>query len=112
MKTIKILLLVTVFSFGQLITANTTPNSEPATTISGEIEKLLENPSFDVDQDLTATVKLVINDNNEMVVLSVNSENSELDGFIKSRLNYTKLSSQLSSGKKTYLVPVTIKQEG
>lgn len=113
MKTMKILLLAVVFTFSSVLTASTEPiKADPNTTISNEIGKLLKNPKFTVDQDLTAEVKVTINDNNEIVVLSVNSETPALEGFIKNRLNYNKLSENLTTGQKTFIVPVRITQEG
>jgi len=111
MKNLKILLLALVFVSSNLLSASTEPTKvEPTTTISLEIGKLLKNPSFLVDKDLAAEVKVTVNDNNELVVLSVASDHPELDAFIKSRLNYNKLSVKLS-GKKTFVVPVIVTQE-
>lgn len=113
MKTLKILLLAVAFTFSSVLTASTEPTiADPNTTISSEVEKLLKNPSFSVDHDITAEVKLVINDDNELVVLSVDSETTQLESYIKSRLNYNKLSVKLNTGQKTFLVPVRITKEG
>jgi len=111
MKNLKILLLTVAFTFSSVLSASTEPTKvEPTTTISSEIGELLKNPSFLVDKDLAAEVKVTVNDHNELVVLSVNSDHPELDAYIKSRLNYSKISTK-SSSKKTFIVPVVITQE-
>jgi hypothetical protein len=114
MKTVKILMLAIAFTFTGLVSANNDPNptvAEVTNSISSEIGKLLKNPKFLVDKDITAQVKVVINEDNELVVLSVVSENEELEGYIKGRLNYQELSVKLETGQKTYVVPVRLTQE-
>ena len=61
-----------------------------------EITKLLNNySSFSVlDQEVVVKVRIAINENNEMVVLSTNSTNEDLNSYIKSTLNYKKLSAE------------------
>ena len=77
MKTIKSILLVAAVAFSSVLSANTNPNaSNPAAAaesnvITQEVGKLLQNPYFNVDEEITANVTLTINKNNEIVVLSV-----------------------------------------
>ena len=111
MKTIKTLLLIVAITFSTVLSASTTPENNEPTTMTEEIGKLLKDPSFTIDQDITATVTITFNDANEIVVLSVDSENSEVKSFIKNRLNYTKLSTDLVTNNNTYTVPVRITQE-
>jgi len=114
-NTIKVLMLAVAFTFSNVLAASTEPattTAEFATEISTEIGKLLKNPGFLVDQDMVAKVKVVINEDNELVVLSVNSESTELEGFIKGRLNYKELSIKLTTGQKTFVVPVRLTKEG
>jgi len=112
-NTIKVLMLAVAFTFSSVLIASTEPVptvAESTNTICTEIGKLLKNPNFLVDQDMTARVKVVINEDNELVVLSVDSESAELEGFIKGRLNYHVLSVNLTAGQKTYVVPVRLTQ--
>ena len=117
MKTIKSMLLVAAIAFSSVLAANTNPNdAEPATTtesnvITQEVGKLLKNPSFLVDDDITANVTLTINKNNEIVVLSVDSEDESLEDYIKARLNYNELPSTVKSGEITFIVPVRLQAE-
>ncbi|KDN56114.1 hypothetical protein [Flavobacterium seoulense] len=53
-----------------------------------------------LDQDVLVKVKIAINENHEIVVLSTNAENEDLNYYIKNTLNYQKLSAQeLETGK-------------
>lgn len=67
-----------------------------------EIAKLLNNYStFSVlDQEVVVKVRIAINENNEMVVLSTNSANEDLNSYIKSTLNYKKLSAEELGDRK------------
>jgi len=108
MKTIKILLLVVAVAFTSVLSASNNPKSEKSISISKEIGKLLKNPDFIVENDVLATVKVLFNDNNEIVVLSVDCEKKGICSYIKSRLNYKQLSKDVNNKKRYYVVPVRI----
>ncbi|MBT8272198.1 MAG: hypothetical protein KJO77_00220 [Bacteroidia bacterium] len=117
MKTIKSLLLVVAIAFSSVLTANTDPNeatpssNAESNVITQQVEKLLKNPSFLVDHDMIAKVTLTINKNNEIVVLSVDSEDKTVENYIKSRLNYNELPVAFISSEKTFMVPVKLETE-
>ncbi|MBT8265830.1 MAG: hypothetical protein KJP20_04740 [Bacteroidia bacterium] len=112
MKTFKSIVLVAAIAFSTVLTANTNSTAEAdPTVITTEVGKLLKNPSFLVDQDITANVTLTINKNNEIVVLSVDSEDSSVEDYIKARLNYNALPSSLQERGKTFIVPVRLHTE-
>ncbi len=109
MKSIKILLVAVLIAFSNTVSANEkTPGDDKVkvSVLSKEIQKLLANPNFPVEQNFFVKVKLTVNNNNEIVVLSVDTEGDieTISTFIKSRLNYKKLISKTK--KKVYIVPV------
>ena len=109
-KKIKTILLAVVIATSSVLSASTEPVKEAVKTIiTEEVSNLLKNPTFEVTKELLADVRLTINKNNEMVVLSVDSESEQVVNYIKSRLNYNKLSEKVA--EKTYVVPVIIKPE-
>ncbi len=110
MKTIKALLLVVVLTFNSVLFASTTSEDLKADSavITTEIGKLLKNPSFLVEKEIVAQVTLTLNKNNEIVVLSVDSENTRIESFIKSRLNYNELPSVVNAVDKIFIVPVRV----
>ena len=65
---------------------------------------------MDLDYDASATIMLTVNMDNEIVVLSVDSNNKDVASFIKSRLNYQKLDGEFDSKLKAYKVPIKILQ--
>jgi hypothetical protein len=108
MKTIKTLLLVVAIAFSSALYANDKPTKDTSNAISQEIGQLLQNPGFVVEDDILVNVKVFFNDDNEIVVLTVNSESEGIDSYIKSRLNYKELSNKVNNKNRYYIVPVRI----
>ena len=91
------------------VSANT--NAEPVNPtkkLSVQIHEMLERNSFDVSEDLTANVQFTINKEGEIVVLSVDTADDALEGFVKGRLNYQKVELNNFKEGRTYTVPVRI----
>ena len=109
MKTTKMLLLVLAIAFSSVLSASTTPtiDAEPK-TMGEEIGNLLKNPNFVIEQDVIALVTITINKDDEIVVLSVDSDSKSLKSFIKSRLNYIKVSEGVKTHHGTYVVPIRL----
>jgi len=110
MRTFKTLLLVAVITFSCALTANATEKPLEA-TITNEIGELLNNPQFTVEHDVQAFVRIVFNQDNEIVVLSVDSDNKMVNSFIKNRLNYKKFADKVADKDMTYIIPVRITPE-
>ena len=113
MRNLKTLLLVATLAFSSVLSASTNDEAKEAQSsmITTEIGKLLKNPSFDVENEITASVTITLNKNNEMVVLSVDSKDGYFDNYIKNRLNYQELPVTLTTGTKTFKVPVRVTPE-
>ena len=86
------------------------PSTDPETKICAQIGDLLDDNRFELreDGDLTASVRFTVNDEHEIVVLSVDTENERLEGFVKARLNYHKVADQNLKEGKIYQVPIRI----
>jgi uncharacterized protein YpmB len=109
MKTIKSILVAFVLVCMTSMSAANNPsdNKKAIQQASEEIAEMLKSPSFEVTEKLTTQVSLFVNNENELVVLSVNTDNKELENYVKARLNYQKLSYGLEQGKE-YKLPLTI----
>ncbi|HEA30823.1 MAG TPA: hypothetical protein ENH91_12670 [Leeuwenhoekiella sp.] len=77
-------------------------------SISAEITQLLEKNSMELDAATTFQVIFVVNKAKEIVITDVDTDNLEIEQFIKSRLNYRKLKAATKCGQR-YFLPVTIK---
>ena len=108
MISIKMLLLVVMITFSSVLSASTAPKNAPKSTIHSDIAKRLEKPTFILEKDVLTNVTIVINKNNEIVVLSVDTENEEIIDYIKSRLNYTKVSESTYNKNIKYIVPIRL----
>ena len=81
--------------------------NDPSTVAVKEISSLLKNPQFYLLEDSLVVVKFIVNSDHELVVLSTDTKNSEIENFIKSRMNYKKISCDLKVGV-IYTQPVQL----
>lgn len=103
-----VLVAAAMFAVGS-VSANNNPTSSTAKSeLASQIHKMLKSNSFNVSDDLTADVRFMINGDGEIVVISVETANEELEGFVKGRLNYRKVKTDGAVTGKTYIVPVRI----
>lgn len=91
------------------ILANDSVKTEPTKKLSTQIGELLEdNYLTDNQVNLTAQVRFTLNNEGEIVVLSVDTENKILASFVKYKLNYQKVEVNDSEEGKMYTVPIRI----
>ncbi|OQD42056.1 hypothetical protein [Croceivirga radicis] len=90
------------------LSANTTEPISLAKQLSNEIHQMLDLNNFNIENDLTANVKFTINQDGEIVVLSVDTTDDSLERFVKSRLNYQKVKAEDVKEGRYYTVPVRI----
>ncbi len=110
MRKLNVLLLAAAFAVSSIASAGTNPK-KTENVLAKEIKTLLKKPSFKIKKELTAYVTLTLNDANEFVVISVDSNSEELENFIKHRLNYKKVGAQLYGDTKFFKVPVRLVKE-
>lgn len=108
MKKVKALLLVIVVTFSSVIYASADKEPSNLKLMVNEISNYLQKPEFTLKQEALAHVKIILNDNREMVVLSVVSKSYELENFIKERLNYVKLKTKIKSSSRLFTIPIRI----
>ncbi len=109
MKSIKTVLTVIMVAFCTLIANAKDGNpidDKEGMVVSNTVQKLLKEPSFVLERDFSITVKLVVDDKNEINVLSVATDfNKEIvEKYIRRRLDHKKLNASI--GSRTYVVPV------
>ncbi|MEJ2162858.1 MAG: hypothetical protein P8X60_05935 [Robiginitalea sp.] len=80
--------------------------------ITSQIEDLLkERNGFMLGgvDEMSALVHFMLNNEKEIVVLSVQTHESRLESFVKARLNYEKAEDQDLQEGKVYRVPIRIR---
>ncbi len=107
MKTFKSITLALALLVGTTLTAaNPIVDKVNKDEASKEIAQLLDDPDFEFENGTAAIVTLMVNSEGEMVILSVSTEDSQIENYIKSRLDHQKLENTLETGK-TYELPIT-----
>lgn len=86
MKLFKKLLLVGAISFSTILTANPVDRFADLTSISNEIEKILQESHYNITEDLKVTIFFSISEDDKIQCLSVASENEDVNYFIKREL--------------------------
>ncbi len=113
MKSIKfILTFILVMTFSFIAKANNNPEeNEIKTTITKTVQELLREPGFPLERDFSITLKFFVNEKHEIVVLSVVTDYNKkiVDDYIKTRLNYKKLTENIKSNM--YIIPVKMVKE-
>ncbi|MBT8259841.1 MAG: hypothetical protein KJN82_00885 [Bacteroidia bacterium] len=105
MKTLKTSLLIAALVFSSVLSAAPV-KKDKSTTLTEEIGTLLQNPNFEINEDITASVNIILNEEHEIVVLSVEAPNSKIEGFIKNRLNYKQVETFTQNEGELINVPV------
>lgn len=114
MKAVKIFSLAIALSamtFSSNLYANNGGDTEPttATSLKSEIATLVKSPALEemgITSEEAVKVKFFVNSDKEIIVVNTGTDNSSLDSFLKSRLNYKKVkTSDLKSG--VYNIKIT-----
>ena len=109
MKKVSVILVAFALLLGTNITAaDVGLDKENEFTISQEIGNLLKDANFILDYEVKVNVTFMINDEGEIVVLTVDAKDRSIEKFIKSKLNYKKLQNKLVEGEE-YKIPITMK---
>jgi uncharacterized membrane protein YgcG len=107
MKKLSVILLAFVLLIGTGISAASVELKKDKKTVSQEIGMLLKDANIDLEVDVNAYVTFMINEEAEIVVLTIDTKDEMIERFIKSRLNYHKLQNELIPGQE-YQVPIRI----
>ncbi len=92
--------IIAVMAFGLLTVLPTAANTNPTNPTSkeakiilrSEIVTLLGNHAYDLkDTTLEAQVSVMLNNQNELVVVAIDSESKTISNYVKSKLNYKKV---------------------
>ncbi len=112
MKNLK-LFIIAFTLFAMNVSAAVIDPVKPNSKLRAEIVDLIgpECP-YDYDKNVcTAEVLFTVNTKSEIVVLSVFSPNNKAESYLKSRLNYRKVSQQPTKEGEIYLLPLRMIRE-
>lgn len=104
-------LAVAFFVFAMSVTTTFATNEddkrkEEGKTLRTEIIKLIGN--YNTDKTVTADVSFMINRQGEIIVLSVNSIDKDLESYVKAVLNYQSVEKVVAKRMKVFKLPLKI----
>ncbi|MDX6747261.1 hypothetical protein SHK09_10700 [Polaribacter sp. PL03] len=110
MKNLKTIIAVIAISLSTVFSVSATDTKpKKAKTLRTEISALIgENIPLKFNKTTIAEVSFIVNNRNEIVVLSVKSEVSELNSFIKRKLNYKIITIKGVKKGEVYKMPLKI----
>ena len=112
MKSLKILVLALGLFTINVSATNLNP-IKPTDELRVQIVDLIGSMYMDelVEEEYGADVLFTVNNNKELIVLSVDTENSSLESSLKRRLNFKKVNHRPSNPGEIYLLPVKMVKE-
>ncbi|MDT7829781.1 hypothetical protein RQM65_13990 [Pricia sp. S334] len=89
--------------------ANEGVHVDPSKSLSAQISTLLKDHTFSQDRgEAFAQVRFTLNNEHEIVVLSVDTDDRKLEAFVKHRLNYQKVELDAYKEGKLYTISVRV----
>jgi hypothetical protein len=112
MKTLKTVLLAVAITFGTAFTANASSKAEPTPdqkeVIAKKFENILKYPEFDVLEETLVQVTVGFNENDEMVILEVDSENENVSSYLERTLKFHKFAVDGFRNIEEYVLPIKL----
>jgi len=110
MKNLKFIIAIFAISLSTIFSMNASEkNNINNNELRTEIVSILGNNfSIDLQKSGTANISFMINNKNEIVIISVDSDITELNALIKGRLNYKKIDIKGTKKGEIYKMPLRI----
>lgn len=111
MRNLKSFIAILLFSLAVTFSANAAEKdpSKVTSELRSEIMKFLgDKIPLDLKSTSTAEVSFMINNQNELVVIDVDSNLKDFNSFVKSKLNYKKIITKGIQKGEIYKMPVKI----
>lgn len=110
MRKISLILVAAALLVSGSIFANDSDTKDPQKSLATQIGEILKENQLVVDNyELTAEVLFTVNSEAEIVVISVDTGDSDLESFVKGKLNYKKVQLEEVVVGRMYRLPVRIK---
>ena len=113
MKNLKVFIAAITLTLFTTSTAFAVTETTAKNNLRSEMVSLLgDQTSIELDtKTLKANVSFMVNEKNQIVILSVDSDNKRIDAYVKSKLNYKKVhASEITKGK-IYIMPLKIEKD-
>lgn len=111
MKTLKTIITIIAISLSTVFSVAAT-EKEPTNTnksLRTELVSLLgDKIPLDIDRSYSAEISFIVNNENEVIVISVDSKVSSFVKYAKTRLNYKKINTKNIKKGEVYRMPIKI----
>ena len=108
MRKFKLLALAFVIGTSSLFATTVDNPDVPKKEIRNQIINLLGTPDFIVSNEINVIISFTFSSEGEIVVLNVDSKNSDVLNFVRENLNYKKISNP-GERDKLYTMPLKVK---
>ena len=108
MRKLMLTALALVIATTTLFASNTNPD-ESDKNIRSQIQKLLDVTDFHVNEDITVEIVFTFDSTDEIIVLKVNSIDSDVLKYIRENLNHKTISNP-GIKDRHYMIPLVIKK--
>lgn len=109
MRKISVVLVASMLLLAGNVFANEVNTVDPSKSLSAQISQMLSDNAFTQNEVAsTAQVRFTLNNEHQIVVLSVTTENLMLGDFVKQKLNYKEVDLEAYKEGKIYTIPVRI----
>ena len=115
MKNLKLAVAIIAISISSVVSIsanNTEPTSKDVKKVlRSEIVSLLGNHTYNLKQEvLNAQISVMLNNQNELVVVGITSESDEVKNYVKTKLNYKKVTVKGLKKGAIYRMPLKMQQ--
>ncbi|NVJ87833.1 MAG: hypothetical protein HWD82_00110 [Flavobacteriaceae bacterium] len=112
MRNLKSIIAIVALSLATTFSTSASDDDSKKVTkkLRSEISSILgKSVSLDLKENSVAEITFMVNKDNEIVIVSVDTKESEFQSIVKSKLNYKKLDVKGVKKGEIYLVPVKLK---
>ncbi|WP_378178962.1 hypothetical protein [Aquimarina sp. SS2-1] len=105
-----IVLAVAILASTQIFANDKNTDETNEQKLRSEIALLLDKPQIELDSDeIKANIEFILNGKGEIVILTVDSEKEAVESYVKSRLNYKKVNSNIiKTGNKVFKLKLKV----
>lgn len=108
MRNLKVLFFAVVMCITTSVLATTVPDFRIEKSVTSEIEEMLNEANFTIEEELSVRVVFSLSDERKIIVHSIKSENTEVNDFLMERLQGKQVLGGNWKTGKYYALPVKV----
>ena len=108
MRKISLTFVAVMLLFAGSVFGNSWDKNDPTNTLKNQVKELLEDYHTKPNRDVMASILFTVNRDNEIVVLSVETDNPNFEDYIKNKLNYKEVETEESAEGKRFVIWVRV----